>query len=288
MNKIKITECPRDAWQGLHEFVPTEKKVNYLNQLLKVGFDNLDFGSFVSPKAIPQMADVKDVLSKLDLDGSSTKLLCIVGNQRGAQEAALEDKIHTIGYPFSVSETFQKRNINKGREESLDDLKAILDHCEKGNKELRVYLSMAFGNPYDDEYSPEILNAWVDRLLAIGIKVFAPSDTVGKATPEEITMVYSSLKSAFPEQDFVAHLHMRPENSFSLLEAAISGGCNSFDSALLGFGGCPMAKDELVGNLDTFQLLAFLRIKQLEHSIDFSQLDIARSLASDIFVSKIS
>ncbi len=254
---IKLIECPRDAMQGLHEFIPTEIKAAYINTLLKVGFDTIDFGSFVSPKAIPQLRDTKEVLSMLDLSGSKSKLLAIIANLRGAEDALLFDQITYLGFPFSVSEEFQKRNTNSTIEESLKRVEEIQNLCAKKNKELIIYISMGFGNPYGEEWNAEIVMQWVKKLSALGIKIFALSDTVGVSNPENITHLFTHLIPEFPQVEFGAHLHSNPLTWEEKVNAAWNSGCRRFDSAIKGIGGCPMAKDELVGNLATENIIAY-------------------------------
>lgn len=248
---LRLTECPRDAMQGWHRIIPTEEKTAYLNQLLKVGFDTLDFGSFVSPKAIPQMADTAEVLAGLDLSETNTKLLAIVANARGAADAVQHAPIRYLGFPFSISETFQQRNTNSSIAASVDTVKAVQELCVKHNKELLIYISMGFGNPYGDPYSPEIAAETIAKLSALGIRIFAMSDTVGVAEPDSIRAMFSGLHASFPELEFGAHLHSTPDTAAAKIEAALDSGCLRFDSALNGIGGCPMAQNDLVGNLAT-------------------------------------
>lgn len=254
---IKLIECPRDAMQGIKEWIPTEKKVEYINKLLEVGFDTIDFGSFVSPKAIPQMKDTAEVLSQLNLNENSSKLLAIVANQRGANDACQHPEIKYLGYPFSISETFQLRNTNATIEESLDRVKAIQDLCVKHGKEMVVYISMGFGNPYGDEWNVEIVQKWVDELDKIGIKIFSLSDTIGVSNPQTIKYLFSNLIPAYPHIEFGAHLHTQPHNWKEKVEAGYESGCLRFDGALRGFGGCPMAKDDLTGNMATENMTHF-------------------------------
>ena len=254
---IKLIECPRDAMQGWTEFIPTVVKIQYLNSLLRIGFDTLDFGSFVSPKAIPQLKDTAAVLAGLDLTGVSTKLLAIVANKRGADEAAEHDEIAYLGFPFSVSEEFQMRNTNSTIEESLVRVEEIQKLCEKKKKSLVIYISMGFGNPYGEKWSAELVSKWVKRLAAMGISVIALSDTVGVSNPENITKLFSHLIPEVPNVEFGAHLHTLKTNWKEKVEAAYNSGCRRFDSAMGGIGGCPMAKDELVGNLATENLVTF-------------------------------
>ena len=259
---IKIIDCPRDAMQGIHEFIPTKIKVEFLNILLKVGFDTLDFGSFVSPKAIPQLKDTKEVLSQLDLNTTETKLLAIVANVKGAIDACEHTEINYLGFPLSVSEEFQQRNTNKSIQQALDNVKAIQELCEKHKKTQVVYLSMGFGNPYGEEWSPEIVGELVQQLSEIGIRIIQPSDTIGVSNPSNITPLFSTLINAFPHIEFGAHLHSNPTTWEEKIEAAYLGGCCRFDGAIKGFGGCPMAKDDLVGNIATENIIRFLMQKE--------------------------
>lgn len=280
---MKITECPRDAMQGIGKFIPTERKISYLNRLLQVGFDVLDFGSFVSPKAIPQLRDTAEVLAGLDLSNTSTKLLAIVANLRGAQEACKHEEIFYLGFPFSVSETFQQRNTNKSIEESLKQLQEIQSLCLEKNKHLVVYLSMAFGNPFNDPWSLEVVMDWAHRLSGLGIKTLALSDTIGSANPENISTLFSGLIPALPEVEFTAHLHTTPTNWHANVSAAYDAGCRSFDTAIKGFGGCPMAKDELTGNLATEKLLSFMEERKINHQLNPLQFESAINEAIKTF-----
>lgn len=254
---IKLIECPRDAMQGIKEWIPTEKKVAYINKLLEVGFDTIDFGSFVSPKAIPQMKDTAEVLSQLNLTEDSSKLLAIVANQRGANDACQHKEIKYLGYPFSISETFQLRNTNATIEESLDRVKSIQELCVKHGKEMVVYISMGFGNPYGDEWNVEIVQKWVDELDKIGIRIFSLSDTIGVSNPQTIKYLFSNLIPAYSHIEFGAHLHTQPHNWKEKVEAGYESGCMRFDGAIRGFGGCPMAKDDLTGNMATENMTHF-------------------------------
>ncbi|WP_337040826.1 hydroxymethylglutaryl-CoA lyase [Emticicia sp. 17c] len=262
---MKIIECPRDAIQGLHNFIATEKKVAYINQLLASNlFDTIDFGSFVSAKAIPQMADTSAVIEQLDTASTQSKLLAIIANERGATEAATYTQITYLGYPFSVSETFQQRNTNASIAQSLERVKAIQDICLKHNKQLVIYISMGFGNPYGDIWNAEIVLDWIDKLKALDIKIFSLSDTVGVATPENISYLFNNLIPAHPELEFGAHLHTTPDTWQQKIESAYNAGCRRFDGAIMGYGGCPMAADELVGNMPTENLLLFLQNKEYD------------------------
>ena len=254
---IQVVECPRDAMQGIKSFIPTEKKAEYINMLLKVGFHTIDFGSFVSPKAIPQMRDTAAVLSKLNLDDTSSKLLAIVANSRGAEEASSFDEIQYLGYPFSVSETFQQRNTNRSIEDSLVLVEEMQNLCVSRNKNLVVYLSMAFGNPYGEAWDVDIVAKWSEVLANMGVKILALSDTIGVSSKETITPLFSQLIPEFKEVTFGAHLHTSPQTWKVKVLAAYNAGCNRFDTAIQGFGGCPMAKDDLTGNMPTEKLLSF-------------------------------
>lgn len=254
---IQLIECPRDAMQGLKEFIPTETKIEYINQLLKVGFHTIDFGSFVSPKAIPQMRDTADVLRGLELSETSSKLLSIVANKRGATDAAQFEEIDYLGYPFSISETFQLRNTNATIEESVDRVKAIQDICMASNKEMVLYISMGFGNPYGDEWNADIVKHWVEKLSELDIKIFSLSDTIGVATPDSIAYIFSNLIPKYPDAVFGAHMHTQPNNWREKVVAAYENGCKRFDGAIKGFGGCPMAKDDLTGNMPTENMVMY-------------------------------
>lgn len=252
---MKIIECPRDAMQGIHTFIPTEVKVEYLNKLLKVGFDILDFGSFVSPKAIPQLKDTKEVLRQLDLSNSPTKLLAIIANSRGAKEALEHKEISFLGYPLSISETFQQRNTNKSISEALTDVTIIQELCAKNRRGLVVYISMAFGNPYNNPYSLDYLEQFVDVITTLGVDTISLSDTIGVASAAQIKNIYSLFSSAYPKLHFGVHLHSTKETASTKVKAALEAGCERFDGAILGYGGCPMAEDDLVGNIDTRVIL---------------------------------
>lgn len=284
LEHIKLIECPRDAMQGLHEFIPTETKAAYINQLLKVGYDTLDFGSFVSPKAIPQMRDTKEVLELLDLQNTSTKLLAIVANTRGAVEASAYAQIQYLGFPFSISETFQNRNTNSSVKDSLETVKEMLSICKENNKQLVVYLSMGFGNPYGDAWSTEIVAKWARELVDLGVQILSIADTTGVSTPDSIKDVFRHLTSLFPSIEWGVHLHSTPFESVQKIEAAYDAGCRRFDSALLGFGGCPMATDDLTGNIATEALLMALDSKNVEVDINREEFEKAKILASAIFL----
>lgn len=255
---LQLVECPRDAMQGIKDFIPTEAKIRYINQLLKVGFHTLDFGSFVSPKAIPQMRDTAEVLASLDLSNHATRLLAIIANERGAAQAAQYQEITYLGYPFSISETFQIRNTNATIAESVERVKYMQDICLSKNKELVLYISMGFGNPYGDVWNAEIVLHWVEKLKALGIKIFSLSDTIGVSNPATIHYLFTNLIPAHPDLLFGAHLHTTPHTWREKIEAAWSAGCRRFDSAMRGYGGCPMAKDDLTGNMPTENLVSFV------------------------------
>ena len=256
---VKLIECPRDAMQGIHAFIPTRTKAAYINQLLKVGFDTIDFGSFVSPKAIPQMRDTAEVLSLLDLSGDHSGLLAIVANRRGAEDAVKFGEIGYLGYPFSISETFQLRNTNATIEESLGRVGEIQDICLQKGKRLVIYISMGFGNPYGDPWNVEIVQRWVDKLVGMGIAIFQLSDTIGVAGPENIAYLFSNLIPAYPDIEFGAHFHTTPTAWKEKIQAAYENGCRRYDGAIRGFGGCPMAKDDLTGNMPTENMVGFFQ-----------------------------
>lgn len=264
MPRVFLTECPRDAMQGIKPFIPTDIKVSYLQSLLRVGFDVLDFGSFVSHKAVPQMRDTHEIIRQLDLSDTKTKLLAIVANSRGAEDALLYPHIDYLGYPFSISENFQVRNTNKTIEESTQVLDKIANRVQQAGKELVVYLSMGFGNPYGDPWSPELVGEWVARLAQMGIRRISLSDTVGVAQPQTITSLFEHLHSVHPKIFFGAHLHAKPNEATEKIQAAYVGGCRAFDSAIRGLGGCPMAKDALTGNVPTEKLLSFLTAQKVD------------------------
>lgn len=281
---IKIIECPRDAMQGLDGFIPTNVKANYINALLKVGFDTIDFGSFVSPKAIPQLKDTAEVLAQLDLENTESKLLAIIANQRGADDASNFEEIEYLGYPFSVSETFQKRNTNATLSESLSRLEAIHNTAVKHNKELVVYLSMAFGNPYNDPWDVDIVAKWSEQLhKEFDINILALSDTVGVSSTKNIDYLFTTLIKEFPKVEFGAHLHSTPETATEKIEAAVNAGCLRFDGAIKGFGGCPMAKDDLVGNMPTEVMLAYLESINKQPKLNMKAFRNAELLANSVF-----
>lgn len=282
-NKVKIIECPRDAMQGWSRLISTEEKVNYLNALLDVGFDTLDFGSFVSSKAIPQMADTGAVIEQLHFRSSATKLLAIVANVRGAEEAVAHEAIHYLGFPFSISETFQLRNTNKTMAASFEAVKQMQQLCQEYGKELVIYISMGFGNPYGDPYDKEVVMHWVKQMAETGIRIISLADTVGVADADNIAYLFSHIIPAFPEVEIGAHFHSAPPDRIEKLTAAFDNGCRRFDAAIKGIGGCPMAEDELVGNMATETLLAFLRKRNIPTAIDSNALLKAQELASKIF-----
>ncbi|MCE7862398.1 MAG: hydroxymethylglutaryl-CoA lyase [Bacteroidetes bacterium CHB5] len=280
---MKIIECPRDAMQGLKEFIPTPKKIEYLNQLLKVGFDTIDFGSFVSPKAIPQMRDTAEVLEKLDLSNTASNLLAIVANVRGAEDACRYSNIHYLGFPLSISETFQQRNTNKSISEALNTVSEIQELCTKHGKQQVVYISMGFGNPYGDPYDAGIVEQFTDILATLNVPIVSLADTIGVAEPVQIEYLFKSLIKKFPAIEFGAHLHSNPKTSLEKIEAAFQSGCQRFDGALKGFGGCPMAKDELVGNMATETIISFLNTK-VSLKLNREEFDKALVLANKIFL----
>jgi hydroxymethylglutaryl-CoA lyase len=281
---IKLIECPRDAMQGWKQFIPTEKKIQYINSLLKVGFDTIDFGSFVSPKAIPQMADTKQVVGSLESVVGSTKLLAIVANYRGAEEASVYDAITYLGFPFSVSETFQQRNTNSSIAESLERVEEIQNLCIKTGKKLIVYISMGFGNPYGDLYDEEIVFNWIEKLIGLDIGIISLADTVGVATAEQVYDMTSYLIEALPHTEIGVHLHSTPANWKEKLEAAVKAGCKRFDGALKGIGGCPMANDELVGNMNSEWMIDYFKEKQLISGLNVDALKESLRIAGEIFV----
>ena len=281
---IKLVECPRDAMQGWKSFIPTERKIEYINSLLRVGFDTIDFGSFVSPKAIPQMADTKEVLKGLILDGSNSKLLAIIANIRGAEEASVYDEISFLGFPFSISETFQQRNTNSSIAESLNRVEEIQRICVAGHKRLVIYISMGFGNPYNDPYSEEIVFDWVTRLTKLGINIISLADTVGIATEAQVKRITKYVIELLPGIEVGVHLHSTPVNWKEKLEAAVDAGCLRFDGALKGIGGCPMANDELVGNMNSEWMIDYFEENKLITGLNRDALMESLSIASEIFV----
>ena len=279
-SSIKIIECPRDAMQGIQEFIQTQKKIEYMNQLLKVGFDTIDFGSFVSPKAIPQLKDTSEVLESLYLENNSSKLLSIIANKRGADQACLFKQIDYLGFPLSISEEFQKRNTNKTIDESIGVLEEIQNLCIQKNKSLVVYLSMAFGNPYGEKYHPEIAAELTEKLHQLDVKIIALSDTIGVSNPANIAPIFSTLISEYSEIEFGAHFHTTPEKWKEKVDSAYQNGCRRFDSAIKGFGGCPMAKDDLTGNMPTEKIISYFS-DQLE--INKEEFDKSLKLSETIF-----
>ncbi|GLU54184.1 hydroxymethylglutaryl-CoA lyase [Dyadobacter frigoris] len=275
---MKIIECPRDAWQGHHPFISTNQKIEYLNTLLRVGFDTIDFGSFVSAKAMPQVSDTAEIVSRLNLSNSSTKLLAIIANERGASEACAFNEISYLGYPFSISETFQLRNTNATILESLNRVQEIQKLCQQKNKKLVIYISMGFGNPYGDLWNPEIVLHWVEKLSSLGITIFSLADTVGLASVDAISSLFSQLIPANQDLEFGAHFHSKPEEWKTKIDAAYNAGCRRFDGALLGYGGCPMAQDDLVGNMPTERLLDFIIEKKETNLLDLNALDEAKEM----------
>lgn len=280
---LKLIECPRDAMQGIHQFIPTKQKVKYLQSLLAVGFDTLDFGSYVSAPAIPQLRDTDEVLDQLDLSKSKTKLLAIIANRQGAEMAARRPEISYLGYPFSVSEIFQKRNTNKSIAESIVLIRELLEICEANNKELVVYISMGFGNPYREAWSVNIVENYCQKLIGMGVRILSLSDTIGTSNPDNIDYLFSSLIQAFPNVEFGAHLHTTTDTWYEKVEAAYAAGCRRFDGAVKGFGGCPMATDDLTGNMPTEKLLTFIQEKKLNHGLDLLAFETAYNEALKTF-----
>ena len=280
---MKIIECPRDAMQGLSYFIPTEVKIDYINTLLRVGFDTIDFGSFVSPKAIPQMRDTEAVLAGLNWKDSKSKLLAIVANTRGAEEAARHEGIAYLGFPLSVSETFQKRNTNKSIAEALNTLEEIQQVCVRSKKTLVTYISMGFGNPYNDPYDVKLVEQFVDILSTLGVKIISLADTIGVSTTEKVQELFLSLSRLFPTVEFGAHLHSHPRTSHDKIRAAYDAGCTRFDGAIRGFGGCPMANDDLVGNIATEMIISFMQERKVDPAIDEVMFSKALKVADKVF-----
>ena len=282
--KLKLIECPRDAMQGWANFIPTEKKIEYLNQLLKVGFDTLDFGSFVSPKAIPQMADTSLVYDALDLDNTDTKLLAIIANVRGAEIAVSFEKIQYLGFPFSISETFQQRNTNSSITEAFKTVENIQNLCQKFDKQLVIYFSMGFGNPYGDAFNAEIVANWAEKMNELGIKIIALSDTVGVADNQVITELFTGLIPQYTNIEFGAHFHATNNTWQMKIESAYQAGCRRFDGAIGGFGGCPMAEDELVGNINTQNIIQYFENQEVK--LDLNQYEFTKSveISRNIFI----
>lgn len=281
---MKIIECPRDAMQGLHDFVPTELKIKYINELLKVGFDTIDFGSFVSPKAIPQLRDTAEVLSQLDLSSTKSKLLAIIANTRGADIAKDHEEIDYLGFPLSISETFQQKNTNKSIDQAFESLQEIQDICKKHNKVLVTYLSMGFGNPYGDPYEMEYVAKFVERLIKMEVEIISLADTVGVSNEENITTLFTSLLKEFPNVEFGAHLHSDRDTAMSKVDAAYKAGCRRFDGAINGFGGCPMADDVLVGNIATETIIEYANKYADADKLDQEALTNSMNIAPSIFL----
>lgn len=284
MSTLTLIECPRDAMQGWAHFIPTEKKISYLNQLLKVGFDVLDFGSFVSAKAIPQLADTKEVVRRLDMTATKTKLLAIIANTRGAEEAVQYDEITYLGFPFSISETFQLRNTNKTIAESLKQVEEIQQLCIARNKKLVIYISMGFGNPYGDAYNAETAISWFKKLNDMGVEIIAMADTVGVANPETISYIYRNLIPEFPGVEIGAHFHSAASTWEEKIQAAYDNGCTRYDSSLKGIGGCPMAEDELVGNIATENMLQWADAKNIPLQLDREAFAKAMVMSNEVFI----
>ncbi|MBD0850982.1 hydroxymethylglutaryl-CoA lyase [Maribacter arenosus] len=282
-DKVKIIECPRDAMQGIKSFIPTELKAKYIQSLLGCGFDTVDFGSFVSPKAIPQMVDTAEVLSMLDLSRTTSKLLAIVANVRGAQTAVAHKEIHYLGYPFSISENFQMRNTHKTIEQSVEIVREILHIAKANNKEVVTYISMGFGNPYGDPWNVDIVGEWTEKLAEMGVRILSLSDTVGTSTPENIEYLFSNLIPKYPEIEFGAHLHTTPSKWHEKVEAAFRSGCRRFDGAIQGFGGCPMAKDELTGNMPTEKMLSYFTAQKVDSNVHWMAFEAAYNKATELF-----
>lgn len=283
MKPVKIIECPRDAMQGIKAFIPTDKKVQYIQSLLRCGFDTLDFGSFVSPKAIPQMQDTAEVLAQLDLSQTKTKLLAIVANTKGAELASVHQPIQYLGFPFSISENFQMRNTHKTIAESLITLQEILEIATKTNKEVVAYLSMGFGNPYGDPWNVEIVGEWTEKLSEMGVTILSLSDTIGSSTPEDIDYLFSNLIPKYPHIEFGAHLHTTQDAWFEKIDAAFKAGCYRFDGAIKGYGGCPMAKDDLTGNMPTEKMISYFASEKVETNIHTMSFEAAYNEALKIF-----
>lgn len=283
MQQVKIIECPRDAMQGIKDWIPTEKKVQYIQSLLRCGFDTIDFGSFVSPKAIPQMVDTAEVLSKLDLSTTQSKLLAIIANVRGAEAAVQHKEINYLGYPFSISENFQMRNTHKTISQSVATLQEILEIAAKHNKKVVTYLSMGFGNPYGDPWNVEIVGEWAEKLATMGVQILSLSDTVGTSNPESISYLFNHLIPKYPRIEFGAHLHTTPTAWHEKVDAAYKAGCRRFDGAIQGFGGCPMAKDELTGNMPTEKMLSYFTTHKIDCNINPMSFESAHNEASKIF-----
>lgn len=282
-DKVKVIECPRDAMQGIKDFIPSTQKAKYIQSLLGCGFDTIDFGSFVSPKAIPQMVDTAEVLSQLDLSKTKSKLLAIVANTRGAEDAARHPEINYLGFPFSISENFQMRNTHKTISESVATLQEIFNIADAANKEVVTYISMGFGNPYGDPWNVEIVGEWTEKLAKMGAKILSLSDTVGTSDPETIDYLFSNLIPKYPEIEFGAHLHTTPAKWHEKINAAYTAGCRRFDGAVQGFGGCPMAKDELTGNMPTEKMLSYFTTKKADSGVNWMVFEAAYNKATELF-----
>lgn len=282
-SEIQITECPRDAMQGLAHFVPTAVKATYINLLLQVGFDTIDFGSFVSPKAIPQMRDTADVLKQLDLSSTPSKLLAIIANYRGAEDASKYEAVTYLGFPFSISETFQRRNTNASINEAFETVKKTNELCQRHKKHLLTYLSMGFGNPYGDEWNEELVLNWAAKLINEGIKYISLADTIGIAEPGQIESLYKKLSGRFSDTVFGVHLHSTPGTWFEKIDAAFKSGCKRFDTALKGYGGCPMAKDDLTGNIATENVIAYLQQQGVDTGLNLDKLQAAMDYSGKVF-----
>ncbi|MBT8234557.1 MAG: hydroxymethylglutaryl-CoA lyase [Bacteroidia bacterium] len=280
---VKLIECPRDAMQGIKTFIPTEEKIRYIQSLLKCGFSTIDFGSFVSPKAVPQMQDTARVLEGMDLSETDSKLLAIVANVRGANDACMFEDIDFLGYPFSISENFQMRNTHKTIAQSIDILRELLELADKHNKEVVTYISMGFGNPYGDPWDVDIVGEWTVSLAEMGVRILSLSDTIGSSTPEVISHLFSELIPTYPDIEFGAHLHTTPMTWHEKVDAAYQAGCRRFDGAIQGFGGCPMAKDELTGNMPTEKMLSYFTSHQIESGVNWLAFEAAFNKAKDLF-----
>ena len=283
MQNVKIIECPRDAMQGVRDWIPTKEKAQFIQSLLNCGFDTIDFGSFVSPKAIPQMKDTSELLSLLDLSSTESQLLAIVANIRGAKDAVMYDQIDYLGYPFSISENFQMRNTHKTIAQSIETLKEILNLADSKNKKVVAYLSMGFGNPYGDPWNINIVGEWTEKLSNMGVKILSLSDTVGSSTPEIITYLFSELITKYPSIEFGAHLHTTTTKWKEKVSAAYLAGCRRFDGAIQGFGGCPMAKDDLTGNMPTEKILSYFAVEKVNTNVNSISFETAYKEASKIF-----
>ena len=281
-NHVKLIECPRDAMQGIKDWIPTENKVQYIQSLLRVGFDTIDFGSFVSPKAIPQMVDTAEVLAQLDLSKTTSKLLAIIANTRGANDASKHSEIDYLGFPFSISENFQMRNTHKTIIQSVITLSEILEIADKSYKEVVVYISMGFGNPYGDPWNVDIVGEWTEKLANMGVKILSLSDTIGSSNSENINYLFSNLIPKYPSIEFGAHLHTTPTTWFEKVDTAYKAGCCRFDGAIQGFGGCPMAKDDLTGNMPTEKMFSYFT-KQKAHDLNAMPFESAYNEATKIF-----